>query len=161
MRKRKVRAGHKGSITRIIPQVHEMLDSEEKDETKLTQQLQTLKEKRKTLSKIDLEILDLLTDEQEIVNEITQANAFRESADLTVIQIQSALKCLNVTMNPQHIIPEPERSPRQLQAGPNVSSPPVHENPARVDSPVERSSIAYSQDKDQPTSRSGPKVKLP
>ena len=160
VRKRKVRAGHKGSVTRIIAQVREMLDSEEKDETKLTQQLQTLKEKREILSKIDLEILDSLADEQEIVDEITQADAFREGVDLTVIQIQSALKWLNVATNTQHGIPEPQRSPRQLQAGPNVSSP-VHEDPARVDSPVERASVAYSQDQDQPTSRGGPKVKLP
>ena len=121
-----------GSVTGIIAQVREMLDSEEKDETKLTQQLQTLKEKHEILSKIDLEILDSLTDEQEIVNEITQADAFQEGVDLTVTQIQSALKCLNITTNPQHVIPEPQRSPRQLQAGPNVSSP-VQENPASSD----------------------------
>ena len=83
MRKRKVRAGHKGSVTRIIAQVREMLKSL-KDETKLTQQLQTLKEKREILSKIDLEILDSLSDEQEIVDEIiTHADAFREGVDLT------------------------------------------------------------------------------
>ena len=58
VKKKRSRAGHKGSLKRIFTEVKEMLESPREHSAKLGQQMQTLKEKRETVSKLDAEIMD-------------------------------------------------------------------------------------------------------
>ena len=48
--RKKVRAGHKGSVKRILAEVRDMLEFPQENSSKLSQQLQTLKEKREILT---------------------------------------------------------------------------------------------------------------
>lgn len=163
-RKKRVRGGHKGSVTRIIAQAREILGAEERDSTKLTQLIQTLKEKRDILTKLDSEILETLAEEQDIVDEISQADEFQEGIDLIVIQIQTALADFHGTTNSQRDSPELQGSADPSQTGQNASntvhgaSPNLTER--RSESPAEQSSASPSRDQ-QPNRRLGPKVKLP
>ena len=63
VKKKRIRAGHKGSLKRILTEVKEMLGSPREHSARLGQQLQTLKEKRETVSKLDAEIMDGLKEE--------------------------------------------------------------------------------------------------
>ena len=96
VKKKRIRAGHKGSLKRILTEVKEMLASPREHSAKLGQQLQTLKEKRETVSKLDAEIMDGLKEEEEIIDEIMQADAYREGIDMAILDIQDALSGLDI-----------------------------------------------------------------
>eukprot|EP00731_Ephydatia_muelleri_P035515 Em0131g2a len=83
--RKKVRAGHKGSVKRILAEVRDMLESPQENSSKLSQQLQTLKEKREILTKLDADALN------DLVEEITQADIYREGIDLAMVDIRDAL----------------------------------------------------------------------
>ena len=89
-RKKKVRVGHKGFVKRILAEVRDMLESPQDNSSKLSQQLQTLKEKREILTKLDAEIVDALNYENGLVEEITQADIYREGIDLAIVDIRDA-----------------------------------------------------------------------
>ena len=95
VKKKRIRAGHKGSLKRILTEVKEMLGSPREHSARLGQQLQTLKEKRETVSKLDAEIMDGL-EEDEIVDEIVQADVYREGIDMAILDIQDALSGLDI-----------------------------------------------------------------
>ena len=65
-KKKRIRAGHRASVTRIIAQVQQALESEELNSSKLKQQLQTLREKVDVLRKLDSDILSALETEEDI-----------------------------------------------------------------------------------------------
>ena len=90
VKKKRIRAGHKGSLKRILTEVKEMLASPREHSAKLGQQLQTLKEKRETVSKLDAEIMDGLKEKEGIIDEIMQADAYREGIDMAILDIQDA-----------------------------------------------------------------------
>ena len=96
VKKKRIRAGHKGSLKRILTEVKEMLESPREHSARLGQQLQTLKEKRETVSKLDAEIMDGLKEEDEIVDEIMQADVYREGIDMAILDIQDALSGLDI-----------------------------------------------------------------
>ena len=91
VRKKRIRAGHKGSVTRIIAQVSGMFDSSQINPSKMTQHLQTLKEKREVLKKLDSEILDATAEEKELTDEVEESDLFKEKIDLAIIDIEGAL----------------------------------------------------------------------
>ena len=95
LRKKKVRAAHRGSVTRILTQVYESLDStEELNSTRLRQQKQSLSGKLDVLSKLDEELIELVP-EEELDNEVDQADKIRERIQLAIIDMDQALrKCV-------------------------------------------------------------------
>ena len=95
-RKGKVRGGHRSVTRRGISGADETLDSVDPMSltsphmVKLTQQRDALKEKMKTLRLLDEEILDLVKDE-EIEEEIEEADRFREVIQLAIGRVEAAL----------------------------------------------------------------------
>ena len=97
VRKKRIRAGHKGSVTRIIAQVSGMFDSSQINLSKLGQHLETLKDKREVLKKLDSEILDATTEERELTDEIEESDVFKERIDLAIIDIERAIAGTNIS----------------------------------------------------------------
>lgn len=84
-KKKRIRAGHKSSVTRIIAQVKETLEEDDWNAAKLKQHLQLLQGKQDILNKLDAEILEGLETEDEITGEIEQADIFKENIAITII----------------------------------------------------------------------------
>ena len=76
-RKKKLRAAHRASATRMITQAKELLEAEEGDETMLRQRRNALRTKLQTLQTLDLEILDSI-DEDVIEEEVMHADEARD-----------------------------------------------------------------------------------
>ena len=62
-KKKRVRAGHQASATRMIGKAEEQLVAESPNAVKLSQHELSLKEKLETLGQLDAEILDLVEEE--------------------------------------------------------------------------------------------------
>ena len=105
LRKKKVRAGHRGSVTRILTQVYELLDStEELNSMRLRQWKQPLSGKLDVLSKLDKELIELVP--EELDNEVDQADKIREKIQLAIIDIDQALKkCATRSPSPEVVTP--------------------------------------------------------
>ena len=82
---KRIRAGHKSSVTRIIAQVKETLEADDWNAAKLKQHLQLLQGKQNILNKLDAEILEGLETEDEITGEIELADIFKENVAMTII----------------------------------------------------------------------------
>ena len=96
-RKRKVRAAHRASVTRMITQSKEMLDSgEELSAAKLKQKRQALEQKLELLLKLDAEIVEII-DEDVLDEEIEQADIVREKIELAIVDLDSALDAAAAT----------------------------------------------------------------
>ncbi|KAL5497136.1 hypothetical protein EMCRGX_G013555 [Ephydatia muelleri] len=90
-KKKRIRVGHKSSVTRIIAQVKETLEEDDWNAAKLKQHLQLLQGKQDILNKLDAEILEGLETEDEITGEIEQADIFKENIAMTIIDLETAL----------------------------------------------------------------------
>ena len=90
-RKRRVRAGHKASVSRIMTQVRETRKAEEMNIPALKRQMTTLEEKKEIIVKLDEEILQLTLDEGELTEEIVKADEFKEHIELTILEIEGLL----------------------------------------------------------------------
>ena len=106
-RTRKVRGGHRGSVKRIISTVNDILECSDPSgiaaqTAKLNQQKVSLQDKLKTLESLDEEILNLVI-EEEIEEEIEQADIFKESVLLVIIQIERALATTQFISTPVHV----------------------------------------------------------
>ena len=90
-RKRKVRAAHRASVTKMIAQAQELLQAEDGVEPRrLKQKREALAAKAGLLDKLDAEILEVV-DENELEEEIDGADTVRERIDLAIIELDSAL----------------------------------------------------------------------
>eukprot|EP00731_Ephydatia_muelleri_P025283 Em0017g366a len=76
-KKKRTRAGHRGSAKRIIFQAQETIESSEINISKLSQYFKTLK-KVETLRNLEAEILEAMEDGDELITEIEQADLSRE-----------------------------------------------------------------------------------
>ena len=94
-KKKRVRAGHKASVTRIISDAKQELDATERNFLRLEQQRKKLQEKHETILKLDAEILEA---EDEVSNEIEQADVFSDEMELTLMILNEALAGIE---NPQ------------------------------------------------------------
>lgn len=91
-RKRKVRAAHRGSATRIIGQVYENLESRDGiNVPKLRQQKLLLSGKLDVLSKLDDELIEMVA-EDELDSEVEQADIIKEKIGLCIMDIDRALE---------------------------------------------------------------------
>ena len=91
-RKKKVRAAHRTSVTRIAGQARDMLSEGVAHETaKLTQKKEALAAKSELLSKLDAEIVEAVH-EDELESEIGHADGVQEQIELMIIELDSALR---------------------------------------------------------------------
>ena len=88
-RKKKVRAAHRASVTRMIDQVQEMLSSGEGLNAAKLKQKQALQAKTE-LNKLDEEIVEMVPEDR-LDEEVEQADAVRERIELAIIDLNSAL----------------------------------------------------------------------
>ncbi len=90
-RKKRVRAAHRGSVTKMIGRLNDALGSS--DVCRLKQLKQSLTDKLSVLSKLDDELIELVGEEQ-LEAEVEQADLIREDISLAVISIDDALNAL-------------------------------------------------------------------
>ena len=119
-RKKKIRAGHRASATRLLNQIDAILAEREPDGDKLALLKLSLKEKLETLKLLDSEIVEL-TPEEELVREIEQADEYKENVYRALTRIDRTLTVTSapasssarVTTPPTHVrSPTPPRSGR-------------------------------------------------
>ena len=94
-RKRRVRAGHRALVSRIISQVYENMEGSDDPERKLSkarQQDNALKEKLQVLRTLDSEIRELTVADDDVVEEIQKADEYAERLQLALIDLERVLK---------------------------------------------------------------------
>ena len=147
-RKKRTRAGYRGSAKRIISQAQETLESGEMNISKLSQYLKTLKEKVETLRKLDADILEAMEDGDELITEIEQADLNREMIELAILDIEAVLQSGEGSKGvdqPNHI-----SSNIVQHALGDTSLPPVDDTTHQhVDTTLERDESASSRDEKQ------------
>ena len=168
--KKRVRSGHRSSTTRLLAQANDELQSLERNLAKLQQLKVALLEKLDVLRALDAEIveLSLILTEDELDDEILQADTFTEKIRLAVIEIDAALsKCsISADLTDYHSI-RSNISPRTKTIQSRVQSPPpqddvLPESP-RNPSGLCRPSLSMESLRTQPESSSyfRTKVRLP
>ena len=99
-KKRKIRGGHKGYVTATLEKVQNLLDD---FESSSVNQLKTyrisLTEKLNSLRALDDEILALIKEDQ-IVEEISETGAFRESIHQMIVRIDETLHSVEANSGP-------------------------------------------------------------
>ena len=93
-RRKKIRGGHRSSATRTISKIYETIKSTTERElviTKLMHCKLTLEEKLNTIKRYDNEILELVEDE-EVEDEIDQADTFNERVQRAMIDVTSVIE---------------------------------------------------------------------
>ena len=90
-RKKRVRGAHRASVTRLISQLEEAMESD--DARRLKQLKQSLTDKTSVLAKLDDELIGLVEEEQ-LEAEVEQADLIRERIGLAIISIEDALEGL-------------------------------------------------------------------
>ena len=118
-RKKRIRAGHRGSATRILNQLDTLVAAEETDLARLAQLRLSLEEKLETLKLLDSEILDLTEDDLE--EEIQQADTFKDG-------IYSAM----VKMDRLKDVPDAASAAARE---PRTAAPPTHDRDNRIKLP--------------------------
>ena len=135
-KKKKVRAGHRASTTRILGQINPAVETDPLDVPKITQLKRNLEDKLTSLMVLDDEILPLLDDEA--IAEIVQAD---EQVYVALSRLEVAVKCTTAEHAPRRVDPPADRSPvarhleplrtkRMMKAKPLLIKPhPPHEEP--------------------------------
>lgn len=95
-RKKKIRAGHRASATRLLNQIDAALGEGPPNPDDLTVLKMSLKEKLDTLKSLDMEILGLIP-EEELGKEIEQADEYKESVYRALTRIDRAQALISAT----------------------------------------------------------------
>ena len=120
-RKKRVRAAHRASVTRMVDQVQEMLSSEGGlNVAKLKQKRRALQTKTELLNKLDEEIVEMVPEDG--LKEVEQANIVREQIELAIIDLDSTLD--GIPAQPQR------RGPTHSESDERERSDERHEPPA-------------------------------
>jgi len=93
-RKKRVGGGHRASASHMIGQVREVIELSTDRETVITrlkQYKRSLEEKLETIKQLDETILELVSDE-EINDEIEQADVFRERVQMTILEATAGIE---------------------------------------------------------------------
>ena len=182
-RKKKVRAGHRASVTRMIDAAGELLSLEGRAEpAKLRQRREALAAKAEVLRKLDEEMVEEIH-EDDLEGEIESADAFRERIELAIIELDGALKATTdaatdkrrVTSLPKPTETRAADDPSSREASPRIVTSPSTDPPRDSTSPhrhePEDPLHMRSVDGDSPGTRShtaehmlvhhSPHVKLP
>ena len=78
-RKKRIRAGHKASVTKTMAKVDAALTAEPATLSGLPLLKLTLKEKLEVIRTLDPEVIELIEEEEVLTTEIQQADEYRES----------------------------------------------------------------------------------
>ena len=89
VKKKRVCAGHRASVSRMVKKSEELFAADPPDTTKLAQLKMSLKEKLEVLSRLDGEILSLVEEEASISEEIEQSDGFKEGIYAILVRIDS------------------------------------------------------------------------
>ena len=90
-RKKRIRAGHKASVTKTMTKVDAALSAEPVAVSSLPLLKLTLKEKLEVIRTLDSEVLELIEEEGALTTEIQQADEYRESIHSYLLRIEAAL----------------------------------------------------------------------
>ena len=90
-KRKRIRAGHRGSATRTVRQVTEVLESDTPDRDRLSLLRITLKEKIETIKTLDAEVVDLIEDEAGLADEIEQADTYKETLYESILKVDRFL----------------------------------------------------------------------
>ena len=90
-RGKRIRAGHKGSATKTVRQITEILEGDAPDHDRLSLLRITLKEKLDTIKTLDAEIVELIKDEGGLADEIEQADGYKETLHECVLKVDRFL----------------------------------------------------------------------
>lgn len=131
VRKKRSRAGHRASATRILDQATAALEAEDVDADRLTMLKMMLDEKRETLKTLDSEVAELVPDE-ELENEIHRVDEYKERIYGVLTKLNKALVLATAGML------YPTAAGRTAPADP----PPADRTPPPVDRTVERPPVA-------------------
>ena len=120
-RKKRVRAAHRASVTRMVDQVQEMLSSKGGlNVAKLKQKRRVFQMKTELLNKLDEEIVEMVPEDG--LEEVEQANIVREQIKLAIIDLDSTLD--GIPAQPQR------RGPTHSESDERERSDERHEPPA-------------------------------
>ena len=92
--RKKVRASHRSSVTRIVGQLDNTLKSA--DMRKLKQLKHSLAKKSSILARLNEEMIEA-TEEEQLEAEIEQADLIREKISLAVISIEETLEAIKAS----------------------------------------------------------------
>lgn len=90
-RKKRVRAGHRASATRMVTRATALLDDDHPDPTKRSQLKLSLQEKLDVLKQLDGEILGLV-DEEVVADEIEQSDGFKEEVYTALVRLDGGAR---------------------------------------------------------------------
>ena len=167
VKKKRMRAGHKASTSRIVAQVKTTIESPQVNLAVLKRMAENLREKLATIMKLDEEILESLTGEDEITDEIETADVYREKVDLAIIELESEISAIE-----QHEAsksqPPITSTPRDTRTAEGVQSSTVNSDvTASVDDRTPERSTTHPHvstvqtAEPAQTARRAPRVKLP
>ena len=123
-RKKKVRAAHRASVTRMIGQANELLNAEGRLESaKLKQKREALTAKAELLNKLDADIVEAVGEDY-LEEKIEVADTVQERIELAIIELAGALDAATVDEGRRRR--EEERAPTR---NPSAQSP-THSPPA-------------------------------
>ena len=91
VKKKRMRAGHKASTSRIVALVKTTIES---PQVNLAVLKRMLREKLATIMKLDKEILESLTGVDEITGEIETTDIYPEKVDLAIIELESEISAI-------------------------------------------------------------------
>lgn len=154
IRKKRVRGGHKASVNRTLKLVEEALAAPEANAAKLRQYLQILRDKMDTVGALDTEILNLVVEDDEITEEIGQADIFRETIQLAAIEIETALAGCEQVNSPTATPARSSRTP--VREDDTVE----REDPLTEVASSETSNSSRSHDNEQPPQTSSRPVRM-
>ena len=104
-KKKRIREGHRTSVTKLIHQVETVLAGE-LDTLKLSTLRMTPAEKIKTLSTLDDEIASLLEDEEALAEDIEQSDEYKQKIYAIIVSIDKAI-ALAPSMTPALVATAP------------------------------------------------------
>ena len=147
-RKRRIRGGHRASTKRTLSLAKKALESPEVSAVKVRQYLQILREKMALLKTLDAEILDLVTEEGEIMEEIEQADIVRENIESSILDIEEHLVTYEQRITPTQPDTRASANTRGAQAEDtsNESEIPVQTSPSSRQQP---STVARTTEPEQ------------
>ena len=126
MSKKKVRAGHRGFLTGILPEIDAGLENVETGKAKLVTWKATIKEQLEKILPLDEAILAELvareeSTEDEVAEEISRAASLKAETTKRLVTIDEKLTALNVL--PSAMISAPASNPLNWSLTENAASP--------------------------------------
>ena len=88
VKKKRIRAGHRGVVTRRVAEAERLLGGDSPDPEQVSRLITILEEKLLILWKLDGEILELMEREEDIVTEIEKADAHNQGIHDLLLRMQ-------------------------------------------------------------------------